>query len=223
MKVPVSTLMRHVSWLSTQTWTWGGSNRFSLVLMTKRNRPSMTTVGILGLWKSGYQVVTLRASALQDVSGIPLVLLRLLFSRCLSLQVGQRVWPGMAGLEQLRHWPRSLAFCRFSWAKRRRYSMRSGVWLLARSYSRRVGATFCLEASVSSGVLLGLVLRVWSSTEGAWAALFEASPSTLPFGAFPTLAFADVVSLLVLGVRVVLFLPGLAPGLCLFLARSNVY
>ena len=62
--------MRHVSWLSTQTCTWGGSNRFSLVLMTKRNRPSMTTVGILGFWNSGYQVVTLRTSVLQGVSGL---------------------------------------------------------------------------------------------------------------------------------------------------------
>ena len=35
----------------------------------------------------------------------------------------------------------------------RQYSFRSGFWLLARSYSRRVGATFCLEASLSSGDL----------------------------------------------------------------------
>ena len=61
--------------------------------------------------------------------------MRLLYSRCFSAQVGQRVWPGLAGLEQLRHCPSSLALCRFSWARRRRYSMRSGVWLLARSYS----------------------------------------------------------------------------------------
>ena len=38
--------MRHTSSLPTQTCTWGGSNPFSLVLTTKRNRPSIATVGI---------------------------------------------------------------------------------------------------------------------------------------------------------------------------------
>ena len=38
--------MRHTSSLPTQTCTWGGSNPFSLVLTTKRNRPTIATVGI---------------------------------------------------------------------------------------------------------------------------------------------------------------------------------
>ena len=66
-----------------------------------------------------------------------LALLRCLDSRCFSEQVGQRVWPGLAGFGQLLHRPSSLAFRRLSWARSCWYSMRSGVWFLARSYSVR--------------------------------------------------------------------------------------
>ncbi len=44
--VPPFNSMRHTSSLPTQTCTCGGSKPFSLVLTTKRNCPSMATVGI---------------------------------------------------------------------------------------------------------------------------------------------------------------------------------
>ena len=76
-------------------------------------------------------------ASVSSAMAIRSALMRRRDSRCFSAHVGQRVWPGLGGLGQSRHWPSSLALCRFSWARRRRYSMRSGVWLLARSYSAR--------------------------------------------------------------------------------------
>ena len=129
--------MRHVSWLSTQTCTWGGSNRFSLVLMTKRNRPSMTTVGILGFWNSGYQVVTLRTSVLQGVSGLSPGAAA---PAGLPVLLGTGEAAGLAGdgpagaTPALAEFLGSFsAFC----SRSRWYSLRSGVWRLARSYSAR--------------------------------------------------------------------------------------
>ena len=57
--------------------------------------------------------------------------------RWCSAQSGQRVWPRMVGPLQFQHWPSSLGFCRCSWARRRLYSLRSGVLFLTFSYSRR--------------------------------------------------------------------------------------
>ena len=57
--------------------------------------------------------------------------------RCFSAQVSHLVWPGIAGLEQSLHLPVSLAIRICSLRSCRRYSFRSGVWLLARSYSLR--------------------------------------------------------------------------------------
>ena len=85
------------------------------------------------------------------ICGRLLALLRMRDSRCLSAQVGQRVWPGLAGFGQLLHRPSSLAFRRLSWAMRRRYSLRSGLWLLVRSYSRRACTAFSLSCTFFSG------------------------------------------------------------------------
>ncbi len=52
---------------------------------------------------------------------------RLWDSRCFSAQVGQRVWPGMAGLEQLRHWPSRFASWQRCWAWSLPASFRSGL------------------------------------------------------------------------------------------------
>ena len=68
--------------------------------------------------------------------------------RCFSAQAAHLVWPGIAAFGQSLQRPSDLAFCRFSWARSLRYSLRSGVWLLCRSYSCR---SWCL-ASTSAGV-----------------------------------------------------------------------
>ena len=75
--------------------------------------------------------------------------------RWCSAQLGQRVWPGMAGAGQLLHLPVALAIRRRSWARRRLYSMRSGFLFLACSYSRRATWLVSSAAAISSGVLLG--------------------------------------------------------------------
>ena len=111
--------------------------------------------------------------------------LRLRDCRWCSAHVGQRVWLRIAGLLQFRHWPSSLAFCRCSWARRRLYSLRSGLLLLARSYSRRRISL----ASCAAGPLLS-VSRLLLSGWGEWCGfsflregLAEGLRDPFPFGA----------------------------------------
>ena len=103
--------------------------------------------------------------------------LRLGDCRWCSAHVGQRVWPGIAGSLQFRHWPRFLAFCRCSWARRLLYSMGSGVLFLACSYSRRSWRVpLALAKGVSWGVLSPLS---W------WTLLFGFGEPLVPaFGSF---------------------------------------
>ena len=67
---------------------------------------------------------------------------------CLSRQLSHLVCPGIAALEQFRHWPFSFLCCRAFFPCSRAASFRSAVWFLACSYKRR--ASRC-----SSGGLLG--------------------------------------------------------------------
>ena len=89
-------------------------------------------------------------------AALRLASLRLRDCRWCSAHVGHLVCPLMAGAGQFRHLPLSLALRRCSWAKCRLYSMRSGVWFLARSYSWRCSgvclAWGCLAVSFSSGL-----------------------------------------------------------------------
>ena len=96
--------------------------------------------------------------------------------RCFSAQAGHRVSPGIAGLGQLLQRPNSLALCRSSRARMRRYSRRSVVLLLASSYACRhwtsssglTGALCvtgvarlglrCFAARGSAGIFCGLTL-----------------------------------------------------------------
>ena len=73
--------------------------------------------------------------------------LRLRDCQCFSAQERQRVWSDIAGLLQFLQRPSNLACRRLSCSRSRRYSMRSGVWFLCRSYSSRS----CLLASTSTG------------------------------------------------------------------------
>lgn len=56
---------------------------------------------------------------------------------CLSGQVGQRIWPSIAGFGQLLQRPRDLAIRLRSLALFLWHSLRSGLLFLVRSYSRR--------------------------------------------------------------------------------------
>ncbi len=96
--------------------------------------------------------------------------------RCFSAQPGHRVSPGIAGFGQLLQRPNSLALCRSSRARMRRYSRRSVVLLLASSYACRhwtsssglTGALCvigvarlglrCFAARGSAGIFCGLTL-----------------------------------------------------------------
>ena len=68
---------------------------------------------------------------------------------CLSRQFSHLVWPGIAALEQFRHWPFSFLCCRAFFPCSRAASFRSDRWFLACSYMRRASRR-------SSGVLLGV-------------------------------------------------------------------
>ena len=70
--------------------------------------------------------------------------LRLRDCRWTSAQLKQRVWSGMGGAPHATQSPRDLASCRFAWACRSLFSLRSGLC----SYSCR----FCSLASTSAGV-----------------------------------------------------------------------
>ena len=104
-------------------------------------------------FRLGFSLVYVSPSVF--VAALLLASLRLRSSLCLSAQVGQRVWPGMAGSVQLLHRPVSLAICRFCCASSRCFFLRSGLWFLFRSYSLRATSLFSSEVAVSSGVLLG--------------------------------------------------------------------
>ena len=67
---------------------------------------------------------------------------------CLSRQLSHLVCPGIAALEQFRHWPFSFLCCRAFFPCSRAASFRSDRWFLAWSYKRRA-------SRFSSGVLLG--------------------------------------------------------------------
>ena len=71
-----------------------------------------------------------------------------LLTRCLSRHTSHLIWPGMALLEQLRHWPFSFLSCRTCLAFSLAVSFRFCSCALACSYTRRA-------SSCSSGVLLG--------------------------------------------------------------------
>ena len=70
------------------------------------------------------------------------------FALCLLRQFSHLIWPGMAGLRQLRHWPAAFLSRRTFCAWRRAASFCSGFCFLIRSYARR--ASRC-----SSVVLVG--------------------------------------------------------------------
>ena len=67
---------------------------------------------------------------------------------CFAAQVSHLVRSGTAGFGQSLHSPRDLASSRLAWATRRCSSLRSSVWRLFWSYSRRA----CFLASTSAGV-----------------------------------------------------------------------
>ena len=91
---------------------------------------------------------TPRFSRASPVVCLRVALLRLRDTRCFSAQVGQRVWSGMGGAPHATQSPRDLASCRFAWAWRSLFSLRSGLLALFSSYSCR----FCSLASTSAGV-----------------------------------------------------------------------
>ena len=68
------------------------------------------------------------------------------YCRCFSAHDGHLVWPGNAGWEQSLHRPSSFARWRRRCSISRCSCLRSGVWLLALSYSWR----FCRRSSSSS-------------------------------------------------------------------------
>ena len=77
--------------------------------------------------------------------------------RCFSAQVSHLVWPGIAGLEQSLHLPVSLANRICSLRSCRLYSFRSGVWLLARSYSLRSSGVCLAFAALALLTVVGLL------------------------------------------------------------------
>ena len=85
--------------------------------------------------------------------------------RCLSAQLGQRVWPGIAGFGQFRQRPDSLARFRFSRARMRRYSLRSVVLFLVFSYASRcwTGFSGLTGALCVTGVESRLGLRCFAA------------------------------------------------------------
>ena len=110
-------------------------------------------------------------------AALRLASLRLRDCRWCSTQLGQRVWPGMAGAGQLLHLPVALAIRRRSWARRRLYSLRSGVLFLTFSYARPFWRVpLVLAKGVSWGVLSPLS---W------WTLLFGFGEPLVPaFGSF---------------------------------------
>ena len=117
------------------------------------------------------------AVAVYLAAALRLASLRLRDCRWCSAQVGQRVWLSIAGSLQFRHWLSSLAFCRCSWARRRLYSLRSGVLFLTFSYARPFWRVLLVLAKgVSSGALSPLS---W------WTLLFGFGEPLVPaFGSF---------------------------------------
>ena len=77
--------------------------------------------------------------------------------RCFSAQVSHLVWPGIAGLEQSVHLPVSLAIRICFLRSCRLYSFRSGVWLLARSYSLRSSGVCLAFAALAFLTVVALV------------------------------------------------------------------
>ena len=77
--------------------------------------------------------------------------------RCFSAQVSHLVWPGIAGLEQSLHLPVSLAIRICFLRGCRLYSFRSGVRLLARSYSLRSSGVSLAFAALALLTVVALV------------------------------------------------------------------
>ena len=89
------------------------------------------------------------------------------YSRWRRVQLWHRVSSGMEGAPHSTQIPRSLAFSLLCCMLRRFSSLRSGVWDLWRSYSRRV--SFLASTSVDVGWARGFVDLCWGS---AWDVAF---------------------------------------------------
>ena len=155
------------------------------------------------------QVTYSSAVGSPPAAALLLASLRLRDCRWRSTHVGQRVSFRMAGRLQFRHFPSSLAFCRRSWARHRLYSLRSGVLLLACSYSRRsCRVPLVLAKGVSWGVLSPL--SWWTRLFGFGEPLVPAFGSFWVFGSafLPGPAALEGFLIGVLIVAVILVRPG---------------